>query len=123
MHELSIAQSILSIATNAIPQREAVIVTGISLEIGELSGIEIRSLEFAFSIIKEGTLLDKAALRITRVNGEAECQDCRTIFAIHSYGNCCPTCNGFQLKILKGREMKVLHLVVEELSHCQLLSI
>jgi len=114
MHELSVAQSILSIAKNAIPQREPVVVTGISLEIGELSGIEIPSLEFAFSIIKEHTSLEKATLRITIVKGEAECQDCGTNFSIHSYGNCCPKCKGYQLKILKGREMKVLNIAVEE---------
>ena len=111
---MSIAQSILSIAKNAIPQKQPAVVTGISLEIGELSGIEIAALEFAFSIIKENTALERATLRIDIVNGEAECQECRTIFPVHSYGNCCPNCNGYQQKILKGREMRVLNIIVEE---------
>jgi len=53
MHELSIAHSILSIAENAVPENSKAFVTSVGLQIGELSGIEIESLEFAFSVIKQ----------------------------------------------------------------------
>ena len=45
MHELSIAQSILAIAENAAPKNSNAVVTSVGLQIGELSGIEIESLE------------------------------------------------------------------------------
>ena len=62
MHELSIAHSILSIAERAVPAGSKVAVTAVSLQIGELSSIEIESLEFAFSAIRSGTLLEKLNL-------------------------------------------------------------
>jgi hydrogenase nickel incorporation protein HypA/HybF len=114
MHELSIAQSILSIAENAVPENSNVVVTGVGLEIGELSGIEIESLEFAFTVIKADTLLQNAELNIQIIKGEAVCSDCTAIFPMSSYGTCCPQCKSYSMKILKGREMKVLNVVVDE---------
>jgi hydrogenase nickel incorporation protein HypA/HybF len=113
MHELSIAQSILSIAENAAPQNDAV-VTSVGLQIGELSGIEIESLKFALSVIKENTVLEKADLDIEVVKGEAQCTDCKNIFPMHYFGCSCPQCGSYFVKVLKGREMKVLNIVVDE---------
>jgi len=114
MHELSIAQSILSIAENAVPKNSNAVVTGIGLQIGELSSIEIESLEFAFSVIKAETLLQKAELNIEIVKGEARCNECKTIFLLSSYGTCCPICKSYSMKILKGKEMKVFNITVDE---------
>lgn len=114
MHELSIAQSILSIAENAVPENSNAVVTGVGLEIGELSGIEIESLEFAFSVIKADTVLQNAELSIQIIKGEAECSDCTTTFPVSSYGICCPQCKSYSMKIVKGREMRVLNIVVDE---------
>jgi len=114
MHELSIAQSILSIAEDAVPENSNAVVTGVGLEIGELSGIEIESLEFAFSVIKADTLLQNAELNIQIIKGEAVCSDCTTIFPVSTYGTCCPQCKSYSMKILKGREMRVLNIIVDE---------
>lgn len=114
MHELSIAQSILSIAENAVPKDNKAPVTAIGLQIGELSGIEIESLKFAFSIIKSDTILNKSELAIEIIKGEAACTECKTVFPISTYGTCCPECKSYSMKIIKGREMKVLNIVVDE---------
>ena len=114
MHELSIAHSILSIAEKALPANNRAIVTGIQLEIGELSGIEIDALEFAFSVIKADTILKNAELVIQPVKGEAECLDCKTVFSLSSYGTFCPHCKSYSMNIRKGKEMKVLNITVDE---------
>jgi len=113
MHELSIAQSILSIAENAVPNDSAV-VTSVGLQIGELSGVEIESLRFALSVIKEDTVLQEADLDIEVIKGEAECIQCKTIFPLANFGCVCPQCGSYSLKILKGRELRVLNIVVDE---------
>jgi hydrogenase nickel incorporation protein HypA/HybF len=113
MHELAIAQSILSIAENAAPRNNAV-VTSVGLQIGELSGIEIESLKFALSVIKENTLLEKANLDIEVVKGEAQCTECKTVFPMSYFGYSCPKCGSYFVRVLKGREMKVLNIVVDE---------
>ena len=114
MHELSIAHSILSIAERVVPAGSKVAVTAVSLQIGELSSIEIESLEFAFSAIRSGTLLEKAELNIEIIPGEAACSDCGTVFHMDSFGTCCPHCKSFLVKILKGKELKVLSIMVDE---------
>lgn len=114
MHELSIAQSILTIAENAAPKNNQAMITGVGLQIGELSGIEIEPLKFALSIIKENTILQKADLNIEVIPGEAECTQCKTVFPMHYFGSCCPKCGSYFVKVLKGREMKVLNITVDE---------
>lgn len=114
MHELSIAQSILDIAEKAAPQGSKAVITSVGLQVGELSGVEIDALQFALSIIKKDTLLDKADLRIDVVKGEAECRQCQTVFAVPSFGTCCPRCSSYSMNILKGRELRVLNIVVDE---------
>lgn len=114
MHELSIAQTILSIAEKAAPKDTSAVITGVTLQIGELSGVEVDALQFALSIIKKDTVLHKADLIIEIINGEAECAQCHTKFALASYGSCCPQCSSYSMKILKGKELRVLNLVVEE---------
>ncbi len=114
MHELSIAQSIISIAENAMQGNKNVSVSAVRLQVGELSGIEIESLNFSFSIIRANTVLHHAELEIEIVKGEAVCNTCNHIFHLKSFGSGCPKCNGYSLHILKGKEMKVLNIVVEE---------
>jgi len=114
MHELSIARSILEIAENAAPKNEHAVITGVGLQIGELSGIEIEPLRFALSVIKEDTILEHADLNIEIVPGEAECTQCKTVFPIHHFGTCCPQCGSYFINIVKGREMKVLNIFVDE---------
>lgn len=114
MHELSIAQSILSIAENAAPENPKAVITSVGLQIGELSGIEIDSLKFALSIIRKDTILQEATLDIEIIKGEAECSTCKTTFAVPCYGICCPNCSSYSMKILKGKELRVLNIVVDE---------
>ena len=114
MHELTIAQSILAIAEKALPPDAGGVVSAVQVEVGALSSIETDSLLFAFDTIKSGTLLEDAALQINIINGQAGCSNCHEIFQLNNYGDVCPRCGGYALKILSGREMKVLSIVVEE---------
>lgn len=114
MHELSIACSILSIAEKAAPAGSDAIVSAIHLQIGALSGIETDALTFAFSVIREDTILKHAELIIERIPGEASCLQCGAVFPVDGYGCSCPHCESNRLKILSGKEMRVISLTVEE---------
>ena len=114
MHELSIAQSIIKLAENALPTNTDVEVSAVRIQVGELSGIEIDSLQFSFSIIKANTRLHNATLEIEVISGEAICNNCNHIFHLSALGNTCPSCNGYTLQITKGKEMKVINILVGE---------
>jgi len=114
MHELSIAHSILSIAERNIPPGTEGYASAVSLTIGELSGIEIDSLQFAFEALKGKTVLAKAVLELEIIAGEAACSDCSTIFHMPSFGTACPACGSYIAHILRGKEMKVKAITMEE---------
>lgn len=114
MHELSIAHSILSIAERNIPPGTEGYASAVSLTIGELSGIEIDSLQFAFDALKDKTVLAKAILELEIITGEAECSDCKTNFHMPSFGTPCPDCGSYLAHIIKGKEMKVKSITMEE---------
>jgi hydrogenase nickel incorporation protein HypA/HybF len=114
MHELSIAHSILSIAEKAAAANNNGVVTAVGLQIGELSGIETDSLAFAFSIIREGTRLHQAELKIELISGEAKCLDCSHEFPMNNYAVLCPECSSNAISIIKGKEMKVVNISMED---------
>ncbi len=114
MHELSIAHSILSIAERNIPPDTEGYASAISLTFGELSGIEIDALQFAFEALKDKTVLARAILDLEIIPGEAQCSDCDTIFHMPSFGTACPGCGSYLAHIIKGKEMKVKSITMEE---------
>jgi hydrogenase nickel incorporation protein HypA/HybF len=114
MHELSIAQSIISTVENSLPEGFSKKVTSVQLNIGKLSGIEIDALKFAFDIIKKESLLKSAELDIEAVKGVARCTDCNNQIEMNEFGIPCPSCGGFSFEIIQGKEMKVMSVEVED---------
>jgi hydrogenase nickel incorporation protein HypA/HybF len=62
MHEVSIAQSILNIIKETAEKSGAKKIIGVKLKIGEFSCINFSSLQFAFSLISQGTPAEGAKL-------------------------------------------------------------
>jgi len=114
MHEVSIAQSIVSIVEKSLPENNSKKVTSVYLTIGRLSGIEIEALKFAFSFVKENTALEQAELVINILNGSAICNDCGTEFELSEYATPCPKCGSFSLKIVQGKETQVTQIELDD---------
>ncbi|HEX6913732.1 MAG TPA: hydrogenase maturation nickel metallochaperone HypA [Chitinophagaceae bacterium] len=114
MHELTIAESVLSIVEQAVPREKTITVTSVKLQVGELSGIEVESLKFALSVLRSDTIARDATFDIGIIPGEAECKGCKTVFAMHQYGDACPTCGNYDATVTKGREMQVLSILLDE---------
>lgn len=113
MHELSLAQSILSIIEQAVPRQQHERVKTVYLQIGTLSGIEIDALTFSFDIIKERTPFAAAVLSIEEINAQGQCNQCGTIFTLQAYGTPCPRCGSISIVIIRGKEMRVTGIDVE----------
>ncbi len=113
MHELSIAQSIIAIAEKTLSGKTGHDIKAVRLQVGELSGIETESLLFSFSVIRVNTLLHNASLDIEVIEGQAQCNRCTTSFHLDNYGKPCPNCGSYDMQILKGKEMKVLNILVD----------
>ncbi len=113
MHELSIVQSVLSLVEKHIPPDHKGMVTAVRLQIGELSGIELEALKFAFDIARKNGRTDEAILEIDFVHGKAFCPDCKIKFSKPAHFTPCPQCGNYFTDLLAGREMKLLSFEME----------
>lgn len=114
MHEVSIANSIIETVQNLLPENSNEYVSSVQIKVGELSSIEIDALQFSFDIIKAKTPLNKAELKIEIIEGKAQCSDCNEVFPMHGFATPCPNCNSYLVKILQGKEMKIVSFEMEE---------
>lgn len=113
MHELSVAMSIVDIATGHARAASANHVTEVELDIGTMSGIEYTSLEFALEVASRETLLEKAVFRINRIQPLAACNACGRQFTPAGMFSKCPGCGSNGSRIVRGRELQIKSLLVE----------
>jgi len=113
MHEFSIAMSIIEIAEEEAKKEHAFAISQLVLEIGTMAGIEFSALDMALEAAVNGTLLEKAEIRIEKVPASALCSDCGQVFSIQQVYDPCPSCQSLFHKITRGKELKIKSLVVE----------
>jgi hydrogenase nickel incorporation protein HypA/HybF len=114
MHELSIAENIIEIIENTVKENSADKVTLVEIEIGEMSGVLIDSLKLALEISVKGTVIENTEVKIYEIGGETQCNSCNNIFPIHDLYTPCPECESYDNKIIKGNEMKIKSITLEE---------
>lgn len=113
MHELSVARSLIELASEHAKNEGALRVTRISVRLGTES-VVFRSLYFCFDTATKGTICEDAVLDIEEVPlsvfcpscDEAKLLPCRTSFR-------CPDCGTPTPKILTGREMQLISINLE----------
>lgn len=114
MHEMSIAEGILDAALKPeLADNE--VVTAVRVAVGELAGVDIEALLFAWTSVRRGTRADSAQLVIERPAGRAWCMACAKDVPLHRHGDPCPECGGYQLFANQGHELQVLDLEIETL--------
>jgi hydrogenase nickel incorporation protein HypA/HybF len=112
MHELSIVQSIVDIATNEANAAHGHTIEEIEIDIGALSGIDMNAFWFAWNIAVKNTLLADAKANIHHIEGIAECLMCNQTFPIIHYADPCPACGEHIIKITSGKELRVKALTI-----------
>ncbi len=112
MHELSIVQGIVDIAQKETQKHHGKRVDAIHLVIGDLAGIEFNSLEFAWPIACQGTVLEHAEKHITKVEGKGICLECNTPFKMLNFFDSCPNCDSPFKNIISGKELKIKYLEI-----------
>lgn len=110
MHEFSIAQSIIDIATEQCNERGCTAVDAIHVRLGKATGVMQESLQFAFDAIKENTCAKNAAMTFETVPVGGACHGCGKEFDAPDdapYVFACPLCGSTSFEINRGREMEV----------------
>lgn len=116
MHELSIAMSIVEMAEEESERQGGAKVNAVHLKLGPLSGVVKTSLESAFGLAREGTILEGAVLVVEEVPIVGYCPEClaeRTMTSMQWF--ICPVCACPVGDVIRGRELEVVALEIEEL--------
>jgi hydrogenase nickel incorporation protein HypA/HybF len=114
MHEVSLAGGILKIVEQSAKTEHFARVTHLRLEVGSLSGVEVRALRFAMEAIAPGTVLQHAKIAIDEIDGQAWCMPCAKTVNFVKRGNPCPDCGSYQLQASSGTELRIIDMLVED---------
>lgn len=113
MHELSLLEALRDQALAAARAEGAVRIAAIRLRVGELAGVEVEALRFAFPLVMAGTAAAGAELQIEIEPATCHCPVCDAPFPAPQ-GCCdCPRCGTISRRLLGGRDLRLLALEVE----------
>lgn len=107
MHELSITESLLTIANSHAQQSGATRVTDLYLVIGQLSSIIDDSIQFYWELISKGTLCEGATLHFQRIPARFLCLNCQHSYQLTNELTTCPQCHSGRVKVLAGEEFRL----------------
>lgn len=112
MHELSLMEEVRRQALAAAAAEGATSIEAITLRVGELAGVEIDALRFAFPVVMEGSIAAGARLRIEREAAVCWCEPCAGSF--RAQGGCCdcPRCGAISWQQISGRDLRLVALEV-----------
>lgn len=127
MHELSIANSLVEIASEAIRSEgnsdpKAIgQVHEVHVRLGALAGVVKDALLFCYDVATAGTLLEGSRLVIKELPVVIHCPRCKrdvTLAGIQDFR--CPTCGTLSGDIRQGRELELsqIHFDLNEASAC-----
>jgi hydrogenase nickel incorporation protein HypA/HybF len=110
MHELSIADAVVTIASRHAAGRK---VTRVDLRVGHLRQVVPDSLTFAFELVSAGTELEGAELVIEEVPATVRCGACAAETTLVEFPAHCSACGGFDVEVTGGDELLVDSLELE----------
>lgn len=113
MHELSIAEGIIEVVERTARQNKVERVKKVRVAIGQLAGVDIPSLRFAWESVTRMGVANGAELDIEQPPGQAWCMDCSCTIPLKSFGEPCPHCGGYHVTPTGGRELRVVDLIAD----------
>lgn len=113
MHEYALVESLVRRVEAEVEKRRAIAVHGLSVRVGELSGVDPELLATAYQTFRAGTICEKAPLAVSRVAATWSCPACRRPIARGAILRCA-TCDepaqlddGGDALMLDGIELEV----------------
>lgn len=113
MHELAITKGIIDIVNSEAKEKGFERVLGITLRVGEFSGIVPECIREFFPIAAAGSVAEKAELEIESIPARFKCLDCGYEGEADRKNACCSACRSTAVRMTAGREFFVESLKVE----------
>jgi len=108
MHEMGIAEQLVKIAMDAIPEDiKDPRVKILNLRIGKLASVVEHSLTFCFEIITKDTPLENVQLLIESVPVKIHCNSCHQEWEVDTPMFKCPDCEDGEVAMISGREIEI----------------
>jgi len=107
MHEVSIMSEAVRMAVEAAQTAGAQQVTGLRLRVGRLSGAVPEAMEFAWDVVRRGTIAEGARLEIESVPATCWCATCQAEFDCIEFFDECPRCHNLSAELRGGRELEI----------------
>lgn len=111
MHELSIAESVVRVASAHAAGRR---VARVDLKVGYLRQVVPSALEFSFELVADGTPVEGAELVIEVVPARGRCRACGVESRQDGFPLHCKSCDGLDIEVTGGEELLVDSLEFEE---------
>jgi hydrogenase nickel incorporation protein HypA/HybF len=111
VHELSIAESVVQVASRHAEGRR---VTKVYLKVGHLRQVVPSALAFSFELVAHGTPAEGAELEMQQVPATGVCKDCGEENRLAAFPLQCCSCRNHDLEIIEGEELLVESLELEE---------
>jgi hydrogenase nickel incorporation protein HypA/HybF len=113
MHEAAIVRRIIDIAEKEAREAGSLQILLIKLKVGEFRGVATEALEFAFAVMKSGTMASAARLEMETIPLRLDCRECReSRFGISDLSFTCSGCGGPMI-ITAGRELEIEYLEMD----------
>lgn len=114
MHELYIAESILTSVKASLPAGVLPgAVTQVDVLVGRLDAVVPETLQFLFDAIKADKGYPRAVLHLTDESVECLCKDCSTEFQLDEPVFICPNCGSVKIQVVKGRGITLIRIEAE----------
>lgn len=113
MHEGALTENLFEHVLIHAREANAKRVTRVKVTIGALSDATPESIQFYFSQLAPGTMIEGAQLEFVSAPGQAECPSCGHQFPIDDIYATCPNCNTFPIKVISGDGVYLSSLEVE----------
>ena len=114
MHELTVTENILEIASRHGKQAGAARVTDIHIVIGRLSSIVDDSVQFYWDIISGDSICKGAKLHFERLPARLTCQQCGETYELAAQLTPCPKCSSLDVQVTSGEEFWVDSIEIEK---------
>jgi hydrogenase nickel incorporation protein HypA/HybF len=113
MHEVSLIEETLNLALEYAQRENSTRIHSLKMSIGQNSGVVPEALQFAFEVVKKGTIAENALLQIDLIPVTCYCYQCKQEFQpTDCYDYFCPDCKQISFDIIKGKEIELTSLEV-----------
>ena len=115
MHELGLVNYVVKEVSKIAEDNNVSKIKSVTLEFGEVSGIVTSYLYNYWDwYTKKFPVFEGSELKCEEIPAVTWCDDCKITYSTIKYGKICPHCGSGKTWLLRGNEMRIKQIEVEE---------